>query len=125
MDQFGFGVGGRGRIRDRPSPRYLSDTEIQHFHQAAGCQKNVLGLQITMDNPFGMRRGQGVRRRGCNLSPFSPAEGRPLQTIAKRFPLQQFHRGEAHAAAIAEFMNRQYVGMREGCDSLGLSLKTP
>ena len=79
-----FGVGARacgGGFDSRQS-------EIQHFHPAIQCEKDVLRLQIAVRDAFGMRRRESFGQRCGDFHGLAPGRRAFAEPCAQGFAVQ-------------------------------------
>ena len=79
------------------------------LHPAIASQENILRLQVSMDDPFGVRGRQPARDRCSNFDRLAPRQRAPFQAPAQRLAFQQLHNSEEEASILPEIMNCQNV----------------
>ena len=88
-----------------------------------GGQKDIVGLEIAMDEPLGMSRSQGIGNGNADVHGFPPGNRPALDAAAQTLAFEQFGDYVGDPVVVSDVENRQYVGVRERGDSLGFALK--
>ena len=97
--------------------------EIEDLHQPVGGKKNVLRLEVAVDDPLGVGGRQTVGHRHTVLHSLSPRNRRPAHALPKCLTLQQFHDDIGNALLRPDVVNSQDVRVRKSGDGFGLALK--
>src|SRR5688572_14363973 len=111
-DHAGGGIGG-----DAAGPRSVGggvgETEVEDLDPAVEGDEEVLGLQVAMDDAFGMRRGEAVGHGGSQLRRFPPRKSAAAEAVAQRLSLQQLHDGVGHPVLGPEIEDGEDIGVTE------------
>jgi hypothetical protein len=80
-------------------------------------KKYIRGLDIAVDNAFGMRRIEAVGDLNADLQQLGNLDGPPGDPVLERLALQQFHGDKRPAFELADVVNRADIRMveRRGC----------
>ena len=100
-----------------------SQAEIQDLHEAAGGEKDVLRLQVPVDDPPGMGCGKSFGDRDPDLRSLAPGQTLGEQPFPKRLPLEQFHDCVAKFLVLTEIVDREDVRVRQRGHGPGLALE--
>lgn len=106
------GGAGRGRARER-------DAEIEDLHPDRG-EEHVRGLDVAVDDPRGVGRGQGVRHAGAGRGGLVPGQRPPGQAGRQGLAVQQLHDDVGDAPVLAVVVNAGDVRMVESRGRLRL-----
>jgi len=71
--------------------RQLGQAEVQDFEVAVSRHHHVAGLQVTMRDAAGVRRGNRVRQLNGDLQEGRHRCALPRQHLVERLPFQQLH----------------------------------
>jgi hypothetical protein len=97
--------------------------EIEDLDAALGGDEDVFGLQIAVDDPLLVRRGEPVRDLQRVLERF-PLRKRPfIETLPEGFSLEELHRDVRDVLVAPEVVNSEDVRVRERRDRPGFSLE--
>jgi len=103
--------------------RTAGETEVENLHASVAKQKDVVRLEIAVDEPLVVRRGEsaGDLHRAVGGS---ANRQRPLcEAIAERLAVEQFHHGVGAGFVRPDVEDREDVRMRQRRDGLALALE--
>ena len=101
----------------------LRQAEVEDLQVAVSGDEEILGLQVTMDDPLAVRRGEtpGNLQRVVHSLLLGDRTG--VELPAQRVPLEKLHHGVGDAVLVPEIVNRQDVWMRQRSDRFRLALE--
>src|SRR5258708_26976226 len=121
------GTDGGGR-QNRRFGGALGQTEIKNLGLVAAGHENVSGLDVAVDDAFGMG---GVKRVGDLRAEIEQlvklhglAVGLAVDTALECLAFQQLHGDEVASPVFAHLVNRADVGVVQSNDSASFALKT-
>ena len=85
--------------------------------------KYVCGLDVAVDDSFGVRRIQCVRNLNPQLQHFLKRERLAGNAMLQRLPVEKLHRNERLTVVLADFVDGANVGMVQGGRSLCLTVE--
>ena len=91
----------------------LGEPEIENFCRAAVDQKNVGGLDVAVDDAFGVRRIKAAGNLNADLQQFRQLDAALGDAVLESLALQQFHGDERTAFEFADVVNGADVRMVE------------
>lgn len=97
--------------------------EVEDLHPVIAGQKEVLRLQVSVDDALGVRGGEPIRDRRADLDGLAPGDRSLLQPIAKRFAFQQFHDRIGNGLVRAVVVDSEDVRMGKRGDGSGFALE--
>ena len=103
-----FGLGHRYAIKilcGSRKPAKFREPEVQDFQAAAAGNKDVLRLQIAMNNILLMRRREAVRQLGRQVNRFTGRHSRSRDSLTQGFAFQQFGDNVVNSVRIADVVN--------------------
>jgi hypothetical protein len=103
----------------------LGQAEIENLHASVARNKNILRLQIAMNDPLLVRGRQTTRNLFTVLGGFAHRQGAGTHPLAQGLTLQKLGHEVRRAFMLAEVVNGEDVGMIQRCNRLRLLLKTP
>ncbi len=95
----------------RHDGRELRETEIQNFRLAALDEKNIRGLDVAMDDAFGVRGVEAIRDLNAGVQQLGDLDGLAVDAMFERLAFEQFHGDERAAVEIADIVDGADVGM--------------
>ena len=107
------GIGDRRESVGARHQRQFRDAEVENLQAAIASEKQVLGLQITMDDATLMRRGEPARDLHAILNRRAFRHRTVPQPLAERLALEQFRDDVRNRALAADVVDDQEVGMVE------------
>ena len=109
---------------DRSANRgHLRQPEIQNLGVAALGDKNVGGLDVAMDDSFGVGGIERVRNLDGQRQNLFDLHRWPCDPMLQRHAIQKLHGDEGLAVLFANFVDGADVGMVQGRSRLRLALK--
>ena len=103
----------------------LGQAKIQDLRLSAIRDEDVRWLDVSMDNPGGMRDIQGIGELRAQFQNFVAFEAPLFQkSCLECLSLDQFHHDEGLTFVLADFVNRTDVGMIESGGGAGLSFES-
>ena len=112
--------GGRSRARER----HLRQSKVQNFGVAALGDKNIRGLDVAVNDVFGVRGIQRVGDLDGQRQQIFAVHRAPVDAVLQRLPIQEFHGDERLAVLLANIVNRADVGMVQGGGGLRFTLES-
>ena len=125
-DHTGLGQEGapRGLLLGRRGDRgLLGQSEVEDPGETGGVQDDVLRLDVAMDDPFVVRRGQALRDLRADLGGFARRKRPPREPGPERLAVDQLGDGVAQSPFFAHVEERDDVRVREGSDGPRLLLE--
>ena len=123
-DTSGRGCDGRHRSLGRAEGHELSGkAEVENLDRPVTGQKEILRLQIPMDDPLGVRGRQPLGYRSRDIHRFAPGQCACVHALTNRLAVEQLHHRERQAVDDAELVNRQDARMRERRHGPGFRLE--
>ena len=113
---YGFTIAARHRL-------HFGQSEIQDLCLAARREENVRGLNVAMNDAFGMSRGKRVGYLNTHIEHQAHVYGRAVAAMFQRLPFQQFHGDERLILSLADIVDGANIRMIESGCSAGLTLK--
>jgi hypothetical protein len=102
------------RFCDSPfSLAYLGQPEVQNLRVTTIRNKNVCGLDVTVNNSLRVRRVQRICNFRPQLQQLLDREGPSSESMLQRLPFHQFHGNEELAIAFVNVVNRTDVWVVE------------
>ena len=89
----------------------LGEPEIENLGRAAVDQKNVGGLDVAVDDAFGVRRIKAAGNLNADLQQFCQLDAALGDAVLESLALQQLHGDEGTAFEFADVVNRADVRM--------------
>ena len=119
---------GRGAFRRRlrllfPGHLDPGETEVEDLDPTLRGHEEVLGLQVPVDDPLLVRRGQALRDLPTILERLPLGKGAFREPLAKRLPCQKLRDGVGGVPVMPDIEEAQDVRMRERGDRLRLPLE--
>lgn len=102
---------------------YLGKPKIQNLRMAAFGQKKVRGLDISVDDAFGVSRIQPVRDLDGELEEVFRIHGSATDSVFQGLSIQVLHDDERSAIFFADVVNRTDIWMVECGRGFGLPTK--
>ena len=124
----GLGLRGQGRGVGRNCALRageLGQTEVQNLHPTVARDKNILRLQIAVDDSLLMRRRQTTRNLLGVFGGFAHRQRPGTQPLAQCLTLQKLGDHVGRAFVLAKIVHRQNVRMIQRSRGLRLLLKAP
>jgi hypothetical protein len=112
--------GGRAAVGERD----FGETEVENFGVAALGDENVRGLNVAMDDAFGVRGIQSVRDIDGEGKEIFGVERMAGDAVLERLAVEKFHGDEGLAVLLANVVNGADVRMIERGGGLGFALET-
>ena len=100
------------------TPDSLGQAEVQHFRPALGCDLDVGGFQVAMDDSLGVSRFQCVGNLSCAIESLIDGEG-----AAERFAFDQLQHQTCRTFGFLQTVNRGDVGMIQRGHGAGFLLE--
>jgi hypothetical protein len=119
------GEGRRVGRRVRGGQRHGGQTEVQDLHAAVGGEEHVGRLQVAVDDPARVGRGEPVRDRGGDLERFRPRDGPPLEPRPQGLTREELGDREEDASLEAHVVDRDDVWMGESGHGARLAGEAP
>src|SRR5947209_5986954 len=91
----------------------FSEAEVEHLHVAVGPEHDVLRLDVTMDDPGGVRRRERARRLNRYVERSVQAQLFVLQVTAQRFAFDEFGGYEILFVELPDLINGDDVRVVE------------
>ncbi len=88
------------------------------------CHKDVSGLDVPMDNPFGVSYIEGIRDFDGECNHGIKVHRLALDGVLERHPVQEFHYDEGLPILLANVVNSADVGMIQGRGGLRFAPET-
>src|SRR5262249_22528675 len=107
-------------LRSRP---LLGEAEVEDLDVAVLRDEEVLGLQVAVDDPLLVRRGEPLRDLAGEEDALSLRDRSPRESLAQRLALEELHRRVRDAVVSSEVEDRQDARMRERRDGQRLALE--
>ena len=96
-----------------PQPRQLRHPEIQNLRLPFMGDKDICGLDVTMNDPFLVCGVQRVGNLNCQPQQFIRRDGLASDVVLERQPIQELHHDEGLPFALVDVVNRANVGVIE------------
>src|SRR5207302_9098292 len=93
--------------------REFCQTEIEHLNVAIVTNHDVLGLDVAMDNPCGMRRGERTANLNRDLQSLREVQSR-VTALPQSLSVNKLRGDETRTPSDANFVNRENVRMIQG-----------
>src|ERR1700684_1695687 len=93
----------------------MSQAEIEYFDMIARQQKDILRLDVAVNDTCRVRNPKGLGNLAPDMERASEVHGDPLKLIAQRTACEVFHCEEVDPVLLAYFEQRNNVRMRQGC----------
>jgi len=103
--------------------RALGQAEIQNLHTPVRCHDHVFGLDIAMDDPALVSRGESLGDLSAVFQRATRGDRALHQHRPQRVARDQFHDGEAKAAVLADIEDREDVRVRKRGHGTGLAFE--
>ena len=114
----------RGCLAGRTSGNCnFRQAEVENLCVAPPRNEDVCGLDVAMDNAFGVSSIQSTRNLDCQRQKSLGFHGTPRNAVLQRHAVQKLHGDERLAILFVNLVNRANVGMVEGGGSLSLALE--
>ena len=114
-----FGCG-----RARASEGHLGKTKVKNFGVAAFGDKNIGGLDVAVNDVFGVRSIERVGDFDGESEEVFDIHGAAVDAVLERLPIKEFHGDEGVAILLADIVNRADVGMVQGRGGLRFTLES-
>src|SRR6516162_6794790 len=101
----------------------LGQTEVQNLCLTPACDEYVRGLDVPMDDPFGVCRVQGVGDLDADIENLFDLQWLSTNLLFQRRAFQIFHGDERLSRLIVNLVNRADVGMVQSRCCLRFTLK--
>ena len=101
----------------------LGQAEVKDLGRALGCDRDVCGLQVTVNYSPGVRGGQAGRDLTNEANDVVGRHGPSRETILQRLAVTERHGDEESVPPFADFVNRRDVRVVERAGGLGFSNK--
>src|SRR5882762_750855 len=101
----------------------LSKPKVEDLHPVVFGNKDVLGLQVAVDDSFFVRGRQTADDLLCVFDCFSQRDRHFIETLAKFLAFKQFRDDEWRAFVFADIVNAQNVWMIKSRGRFSLLLK--
>ena len=98
-------------------------SEVEDLQRSSLAQKNVVRLQVAVDDPLVVSSRESVRELQRILHGLAHRQGAQSEPRAQRLALEQLRDHVERAVGLAEIVNRQDVRMGQRRDRLGLALE--
>src|SRR5271167_1789107 len=112
-------------MRSRISLSKLRQPEVQDLHPPIFCEEKILRLEVAMNDPFFMSRGQSMRNLQGAVQSLAHRNRPAAQPLPQRLALKQFGHHVRRPVARANIKHSQNVRMIQSSSSQRLLLKTP
>jgi hypothetical protein len=105
------------------------ETKVENLAPLVACDEQVLGLEISVEDPAIVRRRQAAGELDGVVDDLPQRQRTLVEPLAQRLPFQQLHHRVRHARAAgfgrrrADVVDRHDVGMRERGDRLRFTLE--
>ena len=104
---------------------HFGQAEVQNLGVAAADDKNVGGLDVAMDDSFGVSGIQSIGNLNRQSKEDIHLNRLSVDAMLQRNPVQKLHGDKRLAMLVVNFIDRADVGMIQGRGRLGFALKTP
>src|ERR1035437_965740 len=101
----------------------MSEAEVEELGVTVLRQKDVLGLDVPVDDPFPMRRRKTFCHLQSDVERLAERKRSASNKLAQRLAFQKLHDDEGDSALLPDVMQGEDVWMREGGDGTGLALE--
>ena len=91
--------------------RYLGQSEVENLSVTAFCHQNVGWLNVTMNDPFTMRRIERVSNLNSERQCVFRLQWTASDAMLQRHAIQELHDHEGTTIFLANVMDRADVGM--------------
>ncbi len=112
--------GGRARAREG----HLGKTKVKNFGVAAFGDKNIGGLDVAVNDVFGVRSVERVGDFDCESQEVFDVHGAAVDAVLERLAIEKFHGDEGVAILLADIVNRADVGMVQCGGGLRFTLES-
>ncbi len=102
-----------GAIRALALGQKFGQTKIEQLYLAAISEENVRGLDVAVNNGFGMGRFQGIRHLEAIFRHALQVDGLPRNTVFEGLPFEKLHDNEALPFELIHVINCADVRMVE------------
>src|SRR5277367_6061615 len=102
----------------------LRQAEVENLGVAGVCHENVGGLDVSMDDPLGVRDVERAGDLPTEVEQRVRGERLSADALAKRLPFEQLHGDEALALMFADFVDGANVRMVQRRGGARLTQKT-
>jgi len=102
----------------------LGEAEIEDFHSSVSSDEDVLGFQITVDDPLLVRRGQAVGDLERMAERLSRSKGTASESGPKSLAFQQLLDHVGRAVLLSNVVDRRDIGMVQDPRGPGLLLES-
>ena len=92
------------------------EAEVENLDVAVAGQEDVLGLEIPVHDPLGVRGRQAVGDGGGDVDGFAPRQRSLRDPLAQVAAFEQLHHGERDAVGDGKLVDRQNAGMAQRGD---------
>ncbi len=117
-------VGGESGGRGGGTLGNLGEAEVENLGVSALRDENVRGLDVAMDDAFGVSGVESVGDFDGKRNELIVGERAAGDQMVERNAIEKFHGDEGLALVLTDVVNGTYVGMVEGRGGLGLAAKT-
>src|ERR1700723_2548255 len=120
-----MGVLGRRSVRQiaRCIAMNFGEAKIEQLGLAAFGDENICGLDIAMNDSFGMSGFKRVGDLNSEIEKLLGFEWAPFDAVLESFALEQLHGDERLAVVLADFINRADVWMIQPGRGAGLAFE--
>jgi hypothetical protein len=101
----------------------LGQTEVQDLHPTVLRDHHVRRLQVAVDDPLLVRRGQRVGQRDADVEYLPQRQSAGGEDTVKAVPLDQLHGQKMRAVVFLDGEQRDDVRVVEGGDGPGFALE--
>jgi hypothetical protein len=101
----------------------LSQAEVEHFCQSAPGDKNVGGLNITVNNPFAMSIVERIRDRNGDFKQLVDIERPSDDQVSQGLTIEELHRNKRLIVVLADLIDGTDIGVVQGGRGLGFTLE--
>src|SRR5208282_4220255 len=98
--------------------------EIKNLHLVPTGHENIGGLDVAVQDSFGVRRVQRVRQLNSEVEQQLGAEGTDGDQLCQRLAFEQLHGDERPAGLLVNFVNGADIRVVEGGGSARFPLKS-
>jgi hypothetical protein len=107
------------------SPPMARQAEVQDLHAAIAGDEEVLRLEIAVDDPLLVRRGQAAGDLDCVVQGLAHGQRSPLQPLPQGLALDQLRDEKGRPLVVAKVVDREDVRVVQAARGAGLLLEAP